>query len=253
MTIQAAVYLRVSTEEQATDGYGLDAQRERCGAMATVKGWPIVAEYADEGISGSKELMERPGGAALLDAACNGEIGAVIFSSLDRLGRETILTLQAVDDLASCGVDIVSCKETFDTSTPTGKAMLGMVAVFAQLERDTITQRLTDGRNARGKIDGERGGRLPYGYVRVKTNGKSAIKIYPEKADIVRRIFSERQSGMTLQAIADGLNDERIPSPRNATWYPSSIKSVLGNYAAYAGDNRGQSKQSWPVILDRAV
>src|SRR5262245_25772148 len=86
---RAAIYLRVSTEEQASDGYGLAVQRERCRAMATVKGWSIVAEFNDEGISGTKDASGRPGLAALLAAAEAGEIDAVIVLALDRLGRKT--------------------------------------------------------------------------------------------------------------------------------------------------------------------
>ena len=251
MTTKAAIYLRVSTDEQATDGYGLAAQREKCQAMATVKGWPVAAEYADEGISGSKGPDERPGLAALLAAACGGEIDAVIVAALDRLGRATKLVLDLVDHLDGCNVAIVSCKESLDTETPTGRFVLTIFASLAELERDMITERLTGGRNARGRIDGERGGRLPFGYYRLKINNtKSSIEIDENKAEIVRRIFSERAGGATLQAIADGLNDAGIPSPRNASWHPSSVRAVLQNEDAYKGGYRWKSKQAWPVILD---
>jgi len=244
-TENAAIYLRVSTEEQANDGYGLDVQREKCLAMATVKDWLVVAEFADDGVSGTKDESERDGLNQLVESACAGDIDAVIVSSLDRLGRNTRLVLRLVERLNECGVVIVSCKESLDTETAAGRFVLRMFASLAELERDNIVERTTAGRNARGMVDGERGGRLPYGYVRTET----VIEVDQVKADVVRRVFAERSDGETLTAIADGLNDDGIVSPRGAQWYASSVRSVLQNEVAYNGGQRWQSEVRWPVIL----
>ncbi len=97
----AAIYIRVSTEEQARSGYGLDVQQERCAAMATAKGWTVdpTHMYADEGISGTKTAAERPGLAALLQAVAAGRIHAVIVLALDRLGRKTTIILDLVEQI----------------------------------------------------------------------------------------------------------------------------------------------------------
>src|SRR5689334_9449296 len=87
---RAAIYTRVSTEDQ-TEGYGLDVQIERCRAQAVAKGWNVVAEFSDPGISGTKGANERPGLSALLEAAQKQEIDTVIVLALDRLGRKTAL------------------------------------------------------------------------------------------------------------------------------------------------------------------
>ena len=186
-SLNAAIYLRVSTEEQVS-GYGLDVQRERCLAMATVKGWAVepIHIYADEGISGTKDASARPGLAALLAAAEIGNIRAVIVLALDRLGRKTRLVLDLVDTLAASHVQLVSCKESLDTSTPAGAFVLTMFAALAQLERDTIVERTTAGRNARGRKDGEKGGRVPYGYLRTS----EGIVIDPERARIVQAMLT---------------------------------------------------------------
>jgi len=252
VTEKAAIYLRVSTEEQADNGYGLDVQREKCHAMASVKGWPVVAEFVDDGVSGTKDESQRDGLNQLLEAACSGDVDAVIVAALDRLGRKTTLIIDLVDRLTGCGVEFVSCKESIDTSTPAGRFVLTIFAGLAQLERDNIVERTTDGRNERGKVDGERGGRLPYGYKRVfdaETGKAVGVEVDQVKADVVRQIFAERLAGETLTTIADGLNADGIESPRGARWYASSIRSVLQNESAYSGGRRWRSEARWPVIL----
>lgn len=241
--VRAAIYLRVSTDEQVT-GYGLDVQRERCRAQAVAKGWQIVNEYTDEGISGTKDETQRPGLASLLQSAKDGEIDAVIVLALDRLARKTLIVLKLVEKLSDYKVTIVSCKESLDTSTPQGQFVLTMFAAVAQLERDTIVQRTTAGRDVRGALDGEKGGRLPLGYIR----DGDVITIDPEWASVVRIVFDMRATKHTLQSIANRLSDIK-PIRYGKRWYPSTVKSVLANQPAYYGGLRGQSNARWPRIL----
>lgn len=249
--MRAAIYLRVSTDEQ-TNGYGLDVQSERTRGMATVKGWAVVEPpFVDEGISGALDESERPGLAALLYAAETGKLDAVIVSALDRLGRKTSLVLSLVERFAACNVAIISCKESLDTSTPAGQFVLTMFAALAQLERDTIVERTTAGRNVRGRKDGERGGRVPMGYRRTfDAKGKAdGIEIDSSAAEIVKEIFAQRAEGATLQTIADTLNFNGIPTPRGGQWHHSSVRVVLGNEDLYQGGLRGDSCERWPVVL----
>ena len=245
--MQSAIYLRVSTEEQVS-GYGLDVQRERCTAMATVKGWTVAPEhiYCDEGISGTKNASGRPGLAALLAAAEHGTIAAVIVLALDRLGRKTTIVLDLVDTLARAGVQLVSCKESLDTSTPAGQFVLTMFAALAQLERDTIVERTTAGRNARGKRDGEKGGRVPYGYQR----SAGGVVVEPVAAAVVRQILRWHYAGATYQAIADRLNERGDTPPRGGrVWYRSSIGEIVRNGPIYRGGARGASAVAWPALV----
>lgn len=244
--MNAAIYLRVSTTEQAKDGYGLDVQRAKCLAMAEVKGWPVVREFADEGISGTIDETGRPGLSAMLQAVCNGEIDGVIVMALDRLGRSARLVLDVVEHLVECDAEIVSCKESIDTSTPTGKFVLTVFAALAELERNNIVERTTDGRNARGKVDGERGGRVPMGYTRTD-NG---LELVESEAETVRLVFSLRGAGETLTAIADTLNERGIETRRGGNWHASSVRVVLRNEDKYTGGTRGESAETWPVILE---
>ena len=248
---RAAIYTRVSTDDQARDGYGLDVQREKCRAQATVKGWTVVSEFTDEGISGTKDADGRPGLASLLDAADQRDIDAVIVLAFDRLGRKTTIVLDLVETLTSSGVEVVSVKEQLDTSTPQGRFVLTMFAALAQLERDTIVQRTTDGRDARGKVDGEKGGSVPYGYARIRDDkGRSVgLDVDQDQAAVVKMIFGLRQSGLTLRQIAEILNDDAIPSSRGSTWYAPAVKVVLDNRSCYAGGCRGDSPVAFPAIL----
>lgn len=242
---RAALYLRVSTEDQASSGYGLDVQEQKCTAMAMVKGWQIVHTFRDEGISGTKDASARPALAAMLDAASNGEIDAVIVLALDRLGRKTRLVLELVEQLEGLGVELVSVKENLDTSTPQGRFVLGIFAVLGQLERDMIVQRTTDGRNLRGKLDGEKGGRVPYAYVRTD----SGIGVLDEQAEIVRYILRNKRGGKSLRKIAQTLNEQGKAGPYGGQWYARTVKIICDNRPIYAGGQRGDSGACWPAII----
>jgi site-specific DNA recombinase len=243
---RAAIYVRVSTEDQAEQGYGIDVQLDRCRALARAKDLQVVAEYRDDGISGTKGAADRPGLAALLEAASEGKIDAVIVLALDRLGRKTVLVLSLVEELAKAGCALLSCKESLDTSTPQGQFVLTMFAALAQLERDVIVERTTAGRNERGRRDGEKGGRVPYGYIRTS---EGDISIEPAAAATVRRIFALADGGASLREIAAQLAD--LPTSRGGKqWYASSVREVLLNRADYLGGYRGDSTQRWPSILD---
>lgn len=244
--MNTAIYLRVSTDEQAENGYGIDAQREMCEGMARAKDWQIVKEYSDDGFSGTLDESDRPGLAALLDAIVSGEVSAVIVQSLSRIGRSSRLIIRIVETIEG-GADLVSCKESFDTSTATGRFVMKLFADMAEWERDSLTERLTAGRNARGRQDGERGGRqLPMGYKRTV----DGPVIVPNEAVIIRGIFMHRAAGRSLTKIAEILNDQEIPARRGGKWYASSISIILKNEDAYRGGFRWESKVRWPVVLE---
>lgn len=243
---RAAVYLRVSTEEQAAQGYGLDAQRTKAEAMLTLKGWTKAGEYADEGISGTLDESERPSLARLLADIRAGRVDAVILAALDRLGRRTQIVLRLVEEITGHGVALVSCKESLDTDSPAGRLMLTIFAAMAEWERETILERTDAGRKERGKKDGERGGRIPLGYRRTG----QGIEVDAARAAVVRHIFALRAQGFTLRAIADRLNADGTPcSQRGTRWEAATVKAVLGNGAAYRGGQRANSPVHWPAIL----
>lgn len=244
-----AGYLRVSTEEQRESGLGIAAQRTRVLGMAAAKGWPVPTIYADEGISGTKEPKDRPALAHLLADVAAGAVDAVIVLSCDRLARRTLLILGLVETFRRAGVALVSCKEQLDTTTPTGQFFLTITAGFAQLERDLAAERTRAALDELGKTTGDKGGRVPYGYVRIGEDG--AVRIDRQAAEMVRRIFEWHRRGLSLRAIAERVRASGLPSPRARQWHHSSIAEILGNRAAYLGGQRGASDRRWPAILGK--
>ena len=243
-------YVRVSTDDQAGHGFGSEVQLSQCKAMATVKNGDIIGIYDDAGVSGTKGEHKRPELARLMKDIRQGALDMVIFAALDRLGRNTRIILDLVEKMADEGVEIVSCKESLDTSTPTGKFVLTMFAALAQLDRDNIVKRTTDGRDARGKQDGEKGGNMPLGYFRID----QGVVVEPRQAALVRRIVLLRSTPSSMGDIAAVLNSEGVPTPRGAkSWYPSTVRQVLMHEAAYRGGKRGESETCWPIMLDSAV
>jgi len=118
-------------------------------------------------------------------------------------------------------------------------------AALAQLERDNIVERTTSGRDERGKIDGEKGGRLPYAYIRTP----DGIEIDKMKAGAVRVVFKARKRGSSLRAIAALLNAAGTAGPSGGVWHASSVAEVLKNEDAYRGGRRGESESTWPRML----
>lgn len=242
----AALYCRVSTDEQVDDGFGLDVQRQQTTAYAAAFGLEVVATFADEGISGTKELAERPQLAAAIAAAQRGAYGTLIVPAIDRLARRAGLLLRIWDELEAAGVVIVAVKERIDTSTPAGRLMRTMFAGVAEFERDSIVARTTDGRNARGRQDGERGGRVPYGYRR----REGEIVVDAPAAAVVKRLFGWQRRGWTLHQMARQLTNDGARTPQGAaTWYPTTVRIILQNRVMYAGGHRGDSPMAWPAIL----
>lgn len=152
-TKRAAMYLRVSTDQQTTEN-----QRRVLAEAAERRGWTITATYEDAGISGAKGRDKRPGFDAMLKDATRRRFDVLMFWSIDRLGRSTAAVAGALAELDAAGVAIYADKEAMDATTPHGKAMLQMAAVFAELERGMIRERVIAGLD-RAKAQGRQLGR----------------------------------------------------------------------------------------------
>lgn len=240
----AAIYLRVSTDEQAQSGLGLADQLIRCEAQAIAKGWTVAPQhiYRDEGVSGTiAPGPKRPDLARLLAAVAAREVQAIIVLDLSRLARSVKLVTEMVEGFDQAGISFVSCKENFDTSTAMGRAMLGIVAVFGQLERDLTSERTCAALAERGRQHGYKSGRLPLGYSRQP--GQETIMVDDQAAGIVRDVFALRDRGLPMRAIAEQLNG-RHPAPRGQAWYASAVKTILDNAPRYQG-----RVTHWPAIL----
>lgn len=199
-----ALYIRVSTHEQAEEGYSIGEQTERLKMYVKSHDWKIYKIYTDPGFTGSN--MDRPALQQMLQDAKNKMFQMVIVYKLDRLSRSQKDTLTIIEEkLLPNGCDFVSMSENFDTSTPFGKAMIGLLAVFAQLEREQIKERMLMGRLARAKDGKYHGGNVaPFGYDYID----STLLINDYEAMIVRYIYDLAQEGKASNTIIKKINDK---------------------------------------------
>ena len=175
---RVALYCRVST-----DGQTVENQVAELTAVADRHGWEVVEVYADEGISGAKDRNGRPAFHALLKAVARKEVDMVAAWSVDRLGRSMQKLAEFLVELRAKDVDLYLHRQALDTSTPTGRAMFGMMAVFAEFEREMIVARTKAGID-RARAKGKRLGRPPV------------------KPGVVKRIKEHRAKGLGMRKIA---------------------------------------------------
>ncbi|WP_051250589.1 recombinase family protein [Paenibacillus harenae] len=194
-----AIYIRVSTDEQV-QGFSIDVQKERLSAFCTSQGWDDPKLYIDDGYTGTN--MNRPALKRLIRHIEESKIDTVIVYKLDRLGRKQKDVLHLLEDVFDKNnVAFKSATEPFDTGTSLGKAMIGILAVFAQLERDMIIERTTSGRRQRTGKGMWYGGRLAFGYEWNKD--AQMLEVKPEEAHIVREIFKKYLNGESRLSIAE--------------------------------------------------
>jgi DNA invertase Pin-like site-specific DNA recombinase len=197
-------YLRVSTDEQ---GIGLEAQREQIRAYATARGWDEPEWQVDHGHSG--KTLKRP---AITQVLKRLDVtgGVLIVAKLDRLSRSTKDVLELLIRAGEHGWQLVAIDIGVDMSTAAGELIATMMAALAQWERRLTAER-TVAALAALRSQGVRLGR------------QSAIP-----AEILARIVAEREAGRTIRAIADGLNDDQVPTARGGlAWRPSTISGAL--------------------------
>ncbi|MEE4561613.1 recombinase family protein [Paenibacillus polymyxa] len=196
----AAIYIRVSTDEQAEQGYSIDAQKEKLIAYCISQGLNDFKLYIDDGYTGTN--MERPAFKRMIRHVQEGKISTVIVRKLDRLSRKQKDVMTIIEDIfEKNNVTFTSTTELFDTSTPFGKAMIGVLAVFAQLDRDMIIERTTMGRRQRVSNGKWYGGRIPFGYNWNKE--LQQLEVNREEARIVKRIFEMYSQGESRLSIAE--------------------------------------------------
>lgn len=259
-----ALYVRVSTQSQAEEGFSLEAQQERLQAHCTAQGWHVCPEhiYIDAGVSG--KTTDRPQFQAMLHAAKEGKVQRIVAMKLDRMARNVREFLATVDQLKQWHCDLVLVKESFDTSTPHGRFALTMFAAMAELEASTITERVMSGKQQKAKAGNEdksyfNGSRIPYGYS--YQNGEFAINA--QQATVIRDIFNGFINGETMAGIAAALNGNETPTAKGGQWYTSTVRYILSNglYAGlaqwYADATQEASKvtveNAYPAIITKQV
>ena len=219
-----AIYARQSIDKK--DSVSIETQIEYCRRYADTE--PEV--FQDRGFSGKN--TNRPAFHRLMEAVETGQVSKIIVYRLDRFSRSIADFGQVWDVLEHHGVEFQSVTENFDTSSPMGRAMLNIVLVFAQLERETIAERVKDNYQHRFSLGAWPGGPAPYGYSLTKITDHEGRRVSSlisnEHAPMVERIFkSYAQEGVSLRSIARSLNEEGVPGPKRSTWDNVTLARIL--------------------------
>ncbi|WP_295151939.1 recombinase family protein [uncultured Ruminococcus sp.] len=220
---KTALYIRVSTDAQFEEGYSVDAQKEKLAQFCKLKDIDSYEYYIDGGWSGSN--IERPAIKRLIEDILADRISAVVVYKLDRLSRSQKDTVYLLEDVfIPHGCAFISLNENFDTSTPYGKAMIGILSVFAQLERENIRERTRMGMYERvrsGLWMG--GGRVPFGY---DYDSERNTLVPNDKAEQVRQIYSLYLRGYSTTQLAgmfDVSGDQHISAILSRPTYLGKI------------------------------
>lgn len=229
--MKAALYIRVSTQDQV-ENYSIGIQKERLEALCKSKGWDIFEVYIDGGYSGS--TLDRPALQQMLFDLKN--IDVVVVYKLDRLSRSQRDTLSLIEEhFLKNNVDFVSMTETLDTSTPFGKAMLGILSVFAQLERETIAERMKMGliKRAENGLHGMGGNYDPSGYIRQDGH----LIINEDEAKHIQLVYNLYEQYHSITKV-----QKRLKELGETVWRFRRYHDVLRNnlycgYVTFAGEN----------------
>lgn len=224
----AALYIRVSTDAQFEEGYSIEVQKEMLEGFCKSKNIKQYEFYIDGGYSGSN--IERPFLQKLIQDINDNKISYVVVYKLDRLSRSQKDTLYLIEDVfIPKDVAFVSLHEALDTSSPYGRAMIGILSAFAQLERENIKLRTRDGMKGRIK-EGywKGGGKIPFGYDYDKEKG---VLIPNKDADTVRKVYDLYLQGYAPDKIAKMLG---LPYPRLATQI--LVRKSNAGYIVYNGE-----------------
>jgi site-specific DNA recombinase len=233
---RAVGYVRVSTEEQTQHGYSLEAQTEAIKKYCEIQGWELLRIYRDDGYSGAS--MERPALEQLLADLHLRHFDTVVVWKLDRLSRNLKDTLYLLDDVFEKNeIGFTSIQEKFDTTTAFGKAAMQIVAVFAQLEREMITERMKMGKYQKARLGQFPGGHVLYGYK--KNPSTCEFEVNEEEARIIKLIYhwyvygDESGQPLGMEAIADKLTQMGILPPSAVRGVRVGVRGKRGQKGEY--------------------
>jgi site-specific DNA recombinase len=213
-------YIRVSSETQA-ENTSLDEQRRRIQAYCDAFAHELIQVF--EEVGSGKNAGDRPQFQAALDMV-RGEADGIVALKLDRIARNTRDVLALVEDvLQPSNKALMLLDLNVDTSTPTGRMILTVMAAVAQLERDTISERTKSGRAAKAALGG-----YAYGSPKFGTRAVGGeLEIHEKEQETIALIRRHRRSGKSYREIAAYLNAQSIPSKRGGAWIHTSVKAIL--------------------------
>lgn len=225
---RVAIYTRVSTEDQAKEGYSLEAQRERLEAYCLARDWTVAERYVDDGHSGRN--TRRPAYQRMMEERDRWD--AILVIKMDRIHRNARNFMEMMDSLRESSKDFVSATESLDTSTAMGRFVMDIIQRIAQLESEQIGERVYMGMSQKAKAGpGILGFHPPLGYE------LSEGILVPNEAEaaVVREMFDRCRVGQTLEEIASALNGAGHRTKKGTAWTPVKVYHILHNpiYAGY--------------------
>ena len=240
-------YIRVSTETQSEKGYGLETQRMEIKKYAAANGLPLAAIYEDAGISGNladdaedDAILKRVGLLEMLSVVDPND--TVIVLNTSRLWRSEMTKALVRRELIKHKVKVISIEQPrYDlySKDPNEFLINSIMETLDVYERMTISLKLARGRAVKAMSGDKPAGLCPYGYR--YADDKKSVTINPAEAATVKRVFSEAQTGKSLQTIADDLNRDGIPTRRGKEWTRGTLSVMLHN-RFYIGELQHQGK-----------
>lgn len=229
--MKVAAYIRVSTNEQAEEGYSIPAQRNRLEAYALSQGWEIVKWYVDEGQS-AKDL-NRTDLTRMLKDLDLGIFDCVLVYKLDRLTRSVMDLYKLLNLFDEHNVKFKSATEVYDTTTAIGRLFITLVSALAQWERENLGERVSMGMMQKAKEGKWTVANPPLGY----TANEGILSIHSSEAAVVKEIYNLYLSGLGMWKIAGQLNDRGLYPRSGKPWNQGPISYILKN-PIYIGNTR---------------
>ena len=220
--MRAALYVRVSTEDQAIDGFSLEAQMRKLEAYCAAENYDIADRYIDDGYSGTKTA--RPEYQRMLKDIDKWDV--IVVLKMDRIHRNSVNFTQMMDLLRKRDKEFASVYDQFDTVSAMGRFVMDIMQRIAQLESEQIGERVKLAMKYKAENgSGNLGSAHPYGYEYKDGN----LVVIDDEAHIVRAIFNMYTRGSTLQDICDYLNSAGIESKKGVGWSRQTISNILHN------------------------
>ncbi|MFE7333130.1 recombinase family protein [Streptomyces sp. NPDC057565] len=268
--MRAVSYIRQSKRREDDSASSPEAQRTKCEALITAKGWDNAGHFADVGKSGWDPKVVRPEFEEMMAAVRAGHVDAVVVFSLSRLTRQGALEAMLINqELAKHGVLLVSVEEPYlDTSTPMGVAIFGLIAALAQQESDLKSAYITATKETLRAAGSHVSGMAPFGFqsTREPRGELVVVKLVPDpvEAPHVRQMVSWALNGMSASSIARKLNEDGVPTKaadmearvnarrargvskplERTTWVSSTVLRILPDprLAGYAAERKGTKR-----------
>lgn len=222
-----AIYIRVSTEEQAKEGYSISAQREKLKAYCQVQDWNDYKFYVDEGISAKD--TNRPQLQQMIQHIKEGLIHTVLVYRLDRLTRSVVDLYKLLEIFEKHNCTFKSATEVYDTSTAIGRLFITLVAAMAQWERENLGERVRMGQIEKAR-QGQYSAKAPFGFDK---GPNDRLVINEDEKTVVLDMIEKVKEGYSIRKLADYMDNSGIPPIRGYKWHIASILDILKNPALY--------------------